>query len=95
MSRQRSSPLRVRLGLIPIALTLATGVAMVSPAPGQTTRPPAGQRAKDADEPHAGGPATARTPRAVLTVRGDRFLLDGGPFDMWGIRTASGTQDDA
>ena len=26
--------------------------------------------------------------------RPSRFLLDGRPFDMWGIRTASGTQDD-
>ena len=30
---------------------------------------------------------------AKLTVQGDRLLLDGQPFDMWGIRAASGTMD--
>lgn len=32
---------------------------------------------------------------AKLTIAGDRFLLDGNPFDMWGIRTASATMDQA
>ena len=36
--------------------------------------------------PHAG--------TAVLTVRGDRFFLDGRPFDMWGIRVASASQNE-
>jgi hypothetical protein len=31
---------------------------------------------------------------AALTVRGDRFLLDGRPFDMWGIRVASASQNE-
>ena len=30
-----------------------------------------------------------------LTIDGDRFLLDGKPLDLWGIRTASGTASDA
>jgi hypothetical protein len=29
---------------------------------------------------------------ATLSVSGNRFLLDGTPFDMWGVRTASATQ---
>ena len=41
----------------------------------------------------------APTPPAAgtrtLTVEGDGFLLDGVPFDMWGIRTASATYDQA
>lgn len=32
---------------------------------------------------------------AVLSIRGDRFLMNDRPFDLWGIRTASATQDDA
>jgi len=40
----------------------------------------------------AGGPAVAAG--GVLTIEGDRFLYDGEPFEMWGIRTASGTMDD-
>ena len=38
-------------------------------------------------EPPREPPAATRT----LTVDGDRFLLDGAPFDMWGVRTASAT----
>jgi hypothetical protein len=30
----------------------------------------------------------------VLSIKGDRFVYGGEPFDMWGIRTASGTMDD-
>ncbi|QDV35695.1 DUF6807 domain-containing protein [Tautonia plasticadhaerens] len=41
------------------------------------------------------GSDQARGPNPTLTIEGDRFLLDGRPFSMWGIRTASGTQDDA
>lgn len=43
----------------------------------------------------AGCLSTGRAPAAApagLTVRGDRFLLDGAPFDMWGIRVASASQ---
>ncbi len=40
----------------------------------------------------AGGSAVAAG--GVLTIEGDRFLYDGEPFEMWGIRTASGTMDD-
>jgi len=32
---------------------------------------------------------------AKLTLDADRFLMDGKPFDMWGIRAASGTMDQA
>jgi hypothetical protein len=35
-----------------------------------------------------GGPIT--TP--VLTTQGNQFLLDGAPFDMWGIRVGSASQ---
>jgi hypothetical protein len=28
---------------------------------------------------------------AKLTIQGDRFLMNGQPFDMWGLRAASGT----
>ena len=35
----------------------------------------------------------ARQP-ARLTIDGERWLFDGRPFDLWGIRTASGTMDD-
>ena len=30
----------------------------------------------------------------TLSIRGDRFLLDGKPFDMWGVRVASASQSD-
>ena len=30
-----------------------------------------------------------------LGVQGDHFYLDGKPFDMWSIRTASATKDTA
>jgi hypothetical protein len=42
------------------------------------------------------GPADGSAVAAggVLTIEGDRFLYDGAPFEMWGIRTASGTMDD-
>ena len=30
----------------------------------------------------------------ILNVEGDRFLLDGDPVDLWGIRTASATASD-
>ena len=45
MSRRRSSPLRVRLGLIPIALTLATcvGHGLLCAGPDDRPRPGAGQ----------------------------------------------------
>lgn len=36
-------------------------------------------------------PAAAGT----LSLEGDRFLLDGKKFDMWGIRVASASQSDA
>lgn len=36
--------------------------------------------------------AGARTP--VLAVEGTQFRLDGRPFDMWGIRVASASQND-
>jgi hypothetical protein len=29
-----------------------------------------------------------------LTVRGERFFLNGKPFDMWGVRVASGSQNE-
>ncbi len=32
-------------------------------------------------------------PRAVLAIEGDRFLMNGRPFKMWGVRTAGATQD--
>jgi hypothetical protein len=44
----------------------------------------------------AAGRATAEAatpPTAVLTVSGDRFLLDGKPFEPWGIRVASAARD--
>ncbi len=31
----------------------------------------------------------------TLTIANDRFLLDGQPIDLWGIRTASATASDA
>jgi hypothetical protein len=31
----------------------------------------------------------------ILTIKGDVFLMDGKPFDMWGIRVASASQSDA
>jgi hypothetical protein len=31
----------------------------------------------------------------VLTRQGDQFFYDGRPFDMWGMRTASATKDEA
>ncbi|NLF31251.1 MAG: hypothetical protein GX591_10245 [Planctomycetes bacterium] len=34
-------------------------------------------------------------PSALLTLDGQHWLLDGRPFDLWGIRTASGTMNDA
>jgi hypothetical protein len=34
-------------------------------------------------------------PAATLTTAGDRFLLDGQPFKMWGVRTASASQNAA
>ena len=27
-----------------------------------------------------------------LTIEGDRFLMNGKPFEMWGVRVASGSQ---
>jgi hypothetical protein len=40
--------------------------------------------------------ASARsTASRVLTTRKDRFYLDGRPFEMWGVRVASGTKDQA
>lgn len=39
------------------------------------------------------GLAAAANP--VLTVKQDRFYLDGQPFDMWGVRVASATRDQA
>ena len=95
MSRRRSVTILVRFALLPLLLWLAASTVSVPTAPGQATRPSAGPEAPDAAEPPGGGPAVARTSRAVLTVQAERFLLDGRPFDMWGIRTASGTQDDA
>jgi hypothetical protein len=41
----------------------------------------------------ASGWATAED-RAVLKVEGERFLLDGQPVDLWGIRVGSATMDD-
>ena len=32
---------------------------------------------------------------ATLTISGKQFLLDGKKFDMWGVRTASASQDEA
>lgn len=31
----------------------------------------------------------------VLSIRGDRFLLDGEPIELWGIRVGSATMNDA
>jgi len=42
----------------------------------------------------ATGPADVRTTH-VLSTSGDRFILDGKPFEMWGIRVASATKDTA
>lgn len=36
----------------------------------------------------------ARAPAATLGLTGNTFTLDGQPFDMWGIRTASASQSD-
>ncbi len=33
--------------------------------------------------------------QARLTIDGERWRMDGRPFEMWGIRTASGTMDEA
>src|SRR5215213_5338842 len=41
----------------------------------------------------AAPPPAADNPR--LDVRGERFLLDDKPFDVWGVRVASATKDDA
>ena len=32
---------------------------------------------------------------AEISTRGDRFLLDGKPFEMWGVRVGSASQNDA
>jgi hypothetical protein len=47
-----------------------------------------------ADPPAVAAPAAPPDVGPVLAIQGNRFLLDGQPFDMWGIRVASGTQDD-
>ncbi len=39
--------------------------------------------------------AFASLAAATLTTQGDRFLLDGRPFKMWGVRTASASQSAA
>jgi hypothetical protein len=47
------------------------------------------------------GSAEARAPvlpsaaSSVLTAKSHQFFMDGKPFDMWGIRTAGATKDDA
>jgi hypothetical protein len=45
----------------------------------------------------APAPTTTTTTTTTKTLRvvGDAFTLDGQPFDMWGVRTASATQDQA
>ena len=49
-------------------------------------------RAGDAAEgPTARNGAGGANP--ILRVKGSRFLLDGKPFDMWGVRVASATRD--
>jgi hypothetical protein len=40
----------------------------------------------------AAAASPAPSPAATLTVKGHAFLLDGRPFDMWGVRTASASQ---
>lgn len=39
--------------------------------------------------------ASAALPAGTLTTAGDGFLLDGKPFKLWGVRTASASQSPA
>lgn len=45
--------------------------------------------------PGRSAPAAIAAPNPELTIEGDRFLLDGEPFDMWGSRVGSATQNDS
>src|SRR5687767_11890622 len=40
-------------------------------------------------------PARPATPSPRLSVAGERFLLDGKPFKMWGVRVGNHLEDDA
>ena len=52
------------------------------------------QQTKPASKPSSAPSTQASTSLHALTAQGDRFMLDGKPFDMWGIRVASGAIDD-
>ena len=52
-------------------------------------RAPAG----DGGVPTDGGTSPDGGPTPVLTTQGPQFLLDGSPFDMWGIRVGSASQN--
>ena len=58
---------------------------------------PDGGTGQDAGTPGDGGtsPDGGAIVTPVLTTSGNRFLLDGAPFDMWGIRVGSASQSQA
>ncbi len=93
MARRSPTPDSERLRLLFLALALIPWAGKATVAHGQMTSPLAGLVAQAAEGTKGRGPATTRAQRPVLAAEGDRFLLDGRPFEMWGIRTASGTQD--
>ena len=62
----------------PVSAPAPTPTATATPTPAPTATP-------DPDPEPAAGHA--------LTATGNRFALDGAPFEMWGVRTASATAD--
>src|SRR4051794_4630473 len=71
------------------------GISPALAAGQPTDRTLLGSGTRDIGEAPNAGPESPRSPAPILAARGNRFFLDGRPFEMWGIRTASGTKDDA